>query len=71
MTRRDYEMIAATIAYGMDGFLERSSAALAFADQLCRLNARFDRERFLTACLRQDEEWYKSDGRIWIGMTIR
>lgn len=67
MTRKDYEIIAATIAYDMEDFEARREAALSFADTLHIANARFDEERFLQACLRQTDEWYWSDGRRWIG----
>jgi hypothetical protein len=67
MTRKDYELIAATIADVMDDPLARREAAFAFASQLASTNQRFDRQRFLNACLRRTEEWYTNDGREWIG----
>lgn len=62
MTRKDYELIAATIAYEMDNREARQEAARAFARQL-RRNSRFDPQRFLDACCRQTEYW--NDNRIW------
>lgn len=51
MTRKDFELIASTIAGlfpGQPG--HRLTVADRFADQLATTNARFDRERFLRAC---------------------
>lgn len=70
MTRKDYELIAATIAYRMDSLTARREAAYAFADQLRSTNHRFDPQRFLNACLREGEEWYINDGREWIGLKV-
>jgi hypothetical protein len=51
MTRRDFEVIAATISqlYLGDEAL-RAHIAGVFADNLYMTNPRFDRERFLKAC---------------------
>jgi hypothetical protein len=49
MSRKDFELIAATIR----GFADTASAEVAaheFARALARTNARFDRDRFLKAC---------------------
>lgn len=57
MTKKDFELIAATIKDGI-GINRANSAALAtqqriaerFATELAATNPRFDRERFLKAC---------------------
>ena len=48
MTRRDFELIAATIA-AMAAF-DRQFCARAFANALAGTNPQFDRDRFLRAC---------------------
>lgn len=65
MTRRDFEVIAAIIAYEMEGTTERAEAARAFAAGLQHLNPRFDRARFLAKCIRNNERWvYSLSGEI-------
>ena len=49
MTKKDFELIAATIAYLPAGPARRETARL-FADALATTNPRFDRARFLRAC---------------------
>lgn len=51
MTRRDYEQIARVIR-GLDiGEVTRCRVAQRFADELEVTDPRFDRTRFLTACV--------------------
>lgn len=51
MTRRDYEQIARVIC-GLDiGEVTRCRVAQRFADELEVTDPRFDRTRFLTACV--------------------
>ncbi len=56
MTRKDFVLIAATIASldlsGYDAAADtvRADIARQFADRLVGTNANFDRTRFLTAC---------------------
>jgi hypothetical protein len=51
MTRKDYELISATIAHAF--YLnpsQKETLAKDFADELSFTNPRFDRNRFLVAC---------------------
>jgi hypothetical protein len=51
MTRKDYELISATIAHAF--YLnpsQKETLAKDFADELSFTNPRFDRARFLIAC---------------------
>lgn len=54
MTRKDFQFIADVIksmpTHAPALRTARRSAAHSFADALPRVNARFDRERFLAAC---------------------
>jgi len=54
MTRKDFELIAGTIA-ALDitlGEAGRKTVAELFGFQLARTNPRFNRQRFVTACLK-------------------
>lgn len=54
MTRKDFQLIAATIkdmpTFAPSLRTAQASAARAFADTLASTNAHFDRARFLSAC---------------------
>lgn len=53
MSSRDYEEIALAVASVVgngDDYATREEMACRLADRLARLNPRFDRGRFLTAC---------------------
>ena len=56
MTRAHFEFIAATIAAMPDHAAtlraQKESAAHTFADALEATNSRFDREKFLAACMK-------------------
>lgn len=51
MTRRDFELIAGVVATLPLGGADRLVVAQAFADRLPETNARFDRARFVSACM--------------------
>jgi hypothetical protein len=54
MTRKDYELIAACIHaadFGSEGFERRLKLAQLFADNLALENPRFDRFKFIRACM--------------------
>jgi hypothetical protein len=51
MTKKDFELIAATIAKAFNADRENlEHAAFVFEDALSATNPKFDRERFLRAC---------------------
>jgi hypothetical protein len=58
MTKRDYELIAETIRRADAGLgdpaAQRYRMAHAFAAALAGTNSRFDRSRFLAACMGED-----------------
>jgi hypothetical protein len=51
MTRKDFELIAQVLSEVSD-LPYRQQIAKNFADKLANTNPRFDRERFLAACIR-------------------
>lgn len=51
MTRKHFELIAATVRTLPLSYEERALVAAAFAERLASQNARFDRARFLRACV--------------------
>ena len=51
MTRKDYELIAATIRASRVTGEAFQAIALAFADKLAEGNPRFNRAQFLAACV--------------------
>ncbi len=50
MTKKDFKLIAATIANGTADWKARKLTAYDFADALADVNRKFDRSRFLAAC---------------------
>lgn len=50
MTRKDFQLIADTIAETATTKAQLLAFATAFADQLAKTNPRFDRQRFISAC---------------------
>ena len=51
MSRKDFELIAATIRQLPVDVYGPEQVAAAFADALKRTNPRFDRARFILACM--------------------
>ncbi len=60
MTRKDYELIARLIRGDGLNALSREDLAEAFADELAHTNPRFDRERFIAACMSEEPEAERS-----------
>lgn len=56
MTAKDFRLIAETIYNLHIPADERRVVTVEFADSLARTNARFDRDRFIAACLGKDSE---------------
>jgi hypothetical protein len=67
MTRKDYETIAWTIRTSLLDQAARTKIVWEFATALGQSNPRFDEVIFARACIESWEEWYASDGRVWIG----
>jgi hypothetical protein len=66
MTRKDYELIAWTIKTTMISPEARAEAAHAFAVTLRSTNARFDVDRFLSACIwKRSEKWFIGHDKDW------
>lgn len=51
MSRKDFELIARVLRANSSETVVRETLALDFADELAATNGRFDRQRFLAACL--------------------
>jgi hypothetical protein len=50
MTKKDFVLIA-KVVFAEQDFVVRSRTAMRFADALATTNPRFDKDRFLNACI--------------------